>query len=272
MPRTTAAALAAAALAAASIALVGCASSDDRSAERRDAEPQPAGTSDARLPALGRQLDARKQQFLRDADPETARVYDEGVADVGASGVLETARRAGDPAPGFSLENARGSETSLDELLRDGPVVLTWYRGGWCPYCNFQLAAYQEALPMIRDRGASLVALTPEKPEFAAETVDTLDLGYEVLIDRRNRVAGAYGVAYRLPEPVIDQFKGRFDLPQRNTSANWSLPLAATYVIDQNGAIRYAYVTADYRTRAEPAEIVAALDEIRARPMIRPGM
>lgn len=211
---------------------------------------------------LAAKLAARKQDFITRAPVDTARVYDEGVETVRKTGIELDAKNVGDTAPGFSLPNATGQTVRLAELLEDGPVVLTWYRGGWCPYCNIALRDLQERLPEFERLGATLVAVSPELPDKSLDTQEKNELEFVVLSDEGNRVAGAYGIAFKLPEPVVDKFRGRLDIPAYNGDESWSLPLAATYVIDRSGTIRWAFVDADYRNRAEPADVLEALRDL----------
>ncbi|MBA4120767.1 MAG: hypothetical protein C0513_08770 [Isosphaera sp.] len=214
---------------------------------------------------LSQRLEDRKAQFLRDADPAVAQTYERGIEDVRASGVLQSAKRVGDTAPNFTLRSAKGDSVTLTTLLSKGPVVLTWYRGGWCPYCNIQLRALQEYLPQFEAAGASLVALSPETPDNSLSTQEKNALRFDVLSDLGLTVADRYGVRYRLPREVENSFKpGGLDLAKLNGDDSWNLPLSATYVIDRGGTIRYAFVNADYRLRAEPSEILAALRALQA--------
>ena len=135
--------------------------------------------------------------------------------------------------------------------------MLTWYRGGWCPYCNIALRGFQKKLPEIRDEGASLVAISPETPDNSLSTAEKDHLEFEVLSDHGNKVAQAYGVAYKLPAVIAEQSRAR--LTKYNRDDSGTLPLGVTYVIDREGVIRYAFVDADYRKRAEPSDVLAAL-------------
>lgn len=209
--------------------------------------------------SLQAQLDERRAAFSQMASDEMKAAFEQGVEEVGESGVMESAMKVGDKAPGFTLPNHAGEPVSLADLLKDGPVVLTWYRGGWCPYCNIQLQAYQEAMPEWEKHGAQLVAVSPETPDNAEDTVDKGELRFTVLSDAGNEVARKYGVVYTLPQVVLDQFDGRIDLAKYNGDDKNELPLAVTYVIDTDGVIRYAFLDKDYRKRAEPAAITEAL-------------
>ena len=181
-------------------------------------------------------------------------------------GVVDRALKVGDRAPDFELPDPAGKKVKLSELLARGPVVVTWYRGGWCPYCNIALRGFHKRLPEIRSAGASLVAISPETPDNSLSTAEKNHLEFEVLSDQGNKVARAYGVAYKIPKVVADQFKGRLDLAKYNGDDSGELPLGVTYVIDREGIIRYAFVDADYRKRAEPSDVLAALRNLEKKP------
>ncbi len=213
-------------------------------------------------PSLQKDLDAKKAAWEQEAPPELVRTFDEGIEAVAASGVLDTALGVGDRAPDFELPDATFRRVRLGRALESGPVVLTWYRGGWCPYCNLQLAAYQDILPQIRAHGATLIAVSPEMPDHTMSTKEKGRLDFIVLSDVENLAARDYGLVYTLPPSVARAFEGRIDLAAYNGNDSNALPLAATYVIDSDGVIRYAFVEADYRQRAEPADILAALERL----------
>ncbi len=188
------------------------------------------------------------------------------------SGVVKSARQVGEQAPKFSLSNATGKAVSLDSLLDQGPVVVTWYRGGWCPYCSITLRALQKALPDIHAAGAQLVALTPELPDKSAATAGKNEVKFEILTDLDHAVAKQYGVVFKLTPEVHDLYRTKFNLTDFNGAGagNDELPLAATYIIGQDGVIRYAFLHADYRERAEPAALITFLKENKAILTVRP--
>jgi peroxiredoxin len=213
--------------------------------------------------SVKKELEAFKKDQATKAPAERLKVYEEGIEQVKRSGVLEKALKVGDKAPDFELPDATGKTVKLSALLERGPVVVTWYRGAWCPYCNIALRGYQRVLPGIKAEGASRVAISPQTPDNSLTTVEKDGLGFEVLSDKGNKAAHAFGVAYKVPSVVIEQFKGRLDLSKFNGDASNELPLGATYVIDQDGVNRYAFVDADYRKRAEPSAVVAALKGLK---------
>lgn len=205
------------------------------------------------------QLDAMREHFATNAPADVIALYDKGIRDVAAGGVIDTALKVGAKAPDFTLPDANGQSVALATLLTKGPVVVTWYRGAWCPYCNIQLREYQKAMPELTALGAHLVAISPQTPDNALTTQQKNELSFSVLSDKSNAVANQYGIAYTLPPEIAASFKGKLDLAKFNGDESNELPLSATYVIGTDSVIRYAFVDADYRNRAEPADILAAL-------------
>jgi peroxiredoxin len=191
---------------------------------------------------------------------EILSVYDRDAEAMGAGDMFEGALRTGDPAPPFRLPDARGGEVALEDLLADGPVVLVFYRGAWCPYCNLQLAAFQSALADIRAAGAALVAISPQTPDSSLSSAQKNALEFEVLSDVGNRVARDYGLVFRVGDAVRAAMTNfGIDLAKYNADDSWELPVPGTFVVAPDGVIRLAHVDADYTKRLEPAEIVAAL-------------
>ena len=175
--------------------------------------------------------------------------------------IARTMLKVGDHAPAIVLENAEGATVDVGTLLKKGPVIVTFYRGGWCPYCNLELKAYQDILPEIVAAGASLVAISPEKPDDTVSTAEKNALTFEVLSDVGQNVGRAFGLVYEFTEELKRAYNGfNLDIPTRNgTPGEWALPVSATYVIDRNGSIVYAYTDADYRDRADPRDVLAVL-------------
>lgn len=228
--------------------------------------PGPTELPDPDVPSLQAQLNARREAWSEKADADTKATYQQGIETLREQGVTEQAIKQGQKAPDFSLPNATGETVQLSQLLENGPVVLTWYRGGWCPYCNIQLQTYQQVLPKIKEYDATLVAVSPELPDKSLSTKEKNELDFVVLSDQGNEVAKQYGLVYTLPQPVQEKFKGKLDLAAYNGDDSGQLPLAATYVIDRDGQVVYSFVDADYRKRAEPTAILQALEQTTAEP------
>lgn len=219
-------------------------------------------TIEADTTTLQFKLDQRKINWEKTAPEEKKKIYAEGLDAVRNSGILEKAKNNGDQAPDFTLMNAIGDSVNLKEILDKGPVVLTWYRGGWCPYCNLTLHRLQAELPNFKAEGATLLALSPELPDKSLSTKEKHQLDFEVLSDVGNKVAKEYGIVFSLTPEVAVSYQNAFDLHGYNGDQSNELPLAATYVIDADGTIKYTFLDADYRKRAEPAEILEALKSL----------
>jgi peroxiredoxin len=172
--------------------------------------------------------------------------------------IARTMLKVGNRAPQFMLRNAKGEIVDIGALRRKGPVIVTFYRGGWCPYCNLELKAFQEILPEIKAAGASLVAISPEKPDDTLSTAEKNALVFEVLSDVGQKVGRAFGLVYQFTEELRSAYRGfGRDIPAHNgTPGEWALPVSATYVIDRNGTIIYAYTDVDYRDRADPRDVL----------------
>ena len=218
--------------------------------------------NEVKMERLSDKLEAKKAASLERWSPETRTLHENGVADVERSGITARAVQVGEEAPEFSLQNQSGDTVRLKDLLERGPVVLTWYRGGWCPYCNLTLHALQQALPEIKAQGATLLALTPELPDSSLSTSEKNDLEFQVLSDLHNGVARDYGVVFKLEEKLAEAYQNGFDLHAYNGDESDELPLAATYVIDTDGKVSWAFLDHDYRKRAEPADII---DHLKTR-------
>lgn len=208
---------------------------------------------------LAEQLAARFEKGKAGLPQETQEMYRRALATLAESGITERALGEGDTAPDFELPNAVGDSVRLSDLLETGPVILSFYRGQWCPFCNLELQALQRAMDDIESAGATLVAVSPNKPDISLSTVEKHALTFPVLSDHDNLVAKQFNLVYEMTPENIENYdaKGR-DVPAMNGTEKWELPVPATYVIDRNRVIRYAFVDTNHRVRAEPSEVVAA--------------
>jgi peroxiredoxin len=221
--------------------------------------------------SLQDKLDAFKADFKAGkapyfAPPEIHPVMERATAELIASGQAERALKAGGKAPAFTLPDLDGKPVSSAALLEKGPLVISFYRGVWCPYCNLELQALQEALPAFAAHGASLVAISPQNAVNSRKSVRTNKLGFPILSDARNDVADAFGLRFALPDYLIELYKTlKNDLPAFNGDPGWTLPMPARYVVGTDGTILYSEVNPDYTRRPEPSDMLAALREARTQ-------
>ncbi len=188
---------------------------------------------------------------------EAGRQMSEAMARLDANRVAP-GLEVGEKAPDFRLPDIAGQGVSFEERLSQGPAVLTFYRGAWCPVCNLQLLALQRALPGIRSLGASVIAIAPDDSE---PTPDNSRLDFDLLIDADQSVIRAYRLHYLVPDEVRWIYTGVFDtdVSRFNADGSWNLPVPGTFVVDRDGIVRNRHVTADYLRRMEPDDVVAAL-------------
>lgn len=209
------------------------------------------------------ELDAVHRDVLAGAPVEAAE-FDADTRELVRRGVGKDAPRVGDTAPEFDLPDQRGRAVRLGQLQTQGPLVISFYRGGWCPYCSLELRALQRHLPQMSGLGASLVAISPQIPDESLSTAGKHELSFPVLSDEGNRVARLYGLVFNVSEhlrPLYAAFG--IDLPKVNGRDSFELPVPATFVIDRIGVIRAACVEADYKKRMEPTEILNVLAELK---------
>jgi peroxiredoxin len=215
--------------------------------------------------SLQAKLDAFKADFEAGKPPYNApraviETMHRATAELIASGAAGRALKAGDKAPAFTLKDPDGNPIASADLLAKGPLVVSFYRGVWCPYCNMELQALQAALPDFQAAGASLVAISPQTAPNSRKSQRNNGLGFPILSDERNEVAAAFGLRFRLPDYLIELYKGfKNDLPVINGDESWTLPMPGRFVIGQDGVILYAEVNPDYTQRPEPSDLLPAL-------------
>lgn len=211
-------------------------------------------------------LDALSTAFDAAVPAAVSGALHRGTEELIASGAQNLALKAGDIAPEFVLPDADGNSISSKTLLAKGPLVLTFYRGAWCPFCNFDLSALEAARTDLEARGASLVAISLQTAPNSRKTQRQNGLGFPILGDHGGKVAAQFGVRWTLPDYLREVHKGLgADLTQFNGEDSWTLPMPARYVIAQDGVIAYAEVNADYTRRPEPSAVFPALEQLRRR-------
>jgi len=181
------------------------------------------------------------------------------------SGIAQKAVKEGDRIPSFGLEDAHGKIVSSGELLEKGPLVISFYRGGWCSFCSLELRALQKHHSQIITHGGTLVAISPQLPDHSLQTVEKNHLEFHVLSDTNNIIAKSFGLVYELMKELANLYRLAFDLDltKVNGTDKFELPIPATYVVDRTGVIKYAYIDADYTKRMEPADIIETLKTLQ---------
>lgn len=212
---------------------------------------------------LKSQLDAFTKELLEDVGGDAEKLFAGQIDQARKFRIPELGLSVGASAPNFSLPDATGATVELNHLMANGPVVLTFYRGGWCPYCNIQLRAYQGILNELKKLGASLVAVSPETPDNSLDTRQREELEFHVLSDNGNLVAKQFGLVFPVSTEVRLLFEGwDINLENHNGIEGGEIPVPATYIIDEAATIIFGKPDVDYRTRVEPKEILRALSSL----------
>jgi peroxiredoxin len=218
---------------------------------------------------LQTEMDEFYVEMAKEAPADLLAEIQTSIKDVKQTGIAERALGIGALMPEFSLPNAVGKPVALADLLKDGPLIISFYRGLWCPSCNLELRAYQRILGDIRAAGGNLVAISPQTPDSSMSTAEKHELQFEVLSDFRNQLAKELGIAYPTPE-AVKKAHATFgvELSQFNGDPGEEggyLPISATYVVDQDRRIVLAEIDPDFHVRMEPTTALAALRELTGR-------
>lgn len=209
---------------------------------------------------LQTQLADYQAAFKQRVTPERVATMEQATANLRATGIERSALALGAAVPDVALTNAAGEPVRLPALHGGKPTVVVFYRGGWCPYCNLELREWQRLLPELQAAGGQLIAISPQLPDSSLSTQEKNALAYPVLSDSSLAAANAFGVAFQMPAELVELYsKNGNDLPTINGNGQWVLPIPATFVFDSAGRVSYRHVEADYRLRAEPAQVLAHL-------------
>jgi peroxiredoxin len=212
------------------------------------------------MPALQEAIDQYNAAKKEKTPAEVLTTMARTTAELKDTGIENRALGVGDSMPDFSLPNQHGEMRRFADFYKDSRVVLNVYRGGWCPYCNFEMKALADALPEIEAAGAKLVGMAPETPDHAQDTASRHDIGIEILSDVGNQVSQQLGLVFALAEELRPIYLGAgLDIPAHNGDDTFNLPVPATYIVGPDGIIKAAFVDADYTRRMEPADILAIL-------------
>ena len=210
--------------------------------------------------AVMNELVALEQERRAKRPAELQAVMDQATAELAASGMADGFLQVGDAAPDFVLPDALGNAVTLADLRAQGPVVLSFYRGAWCPYCNLELQLLQQALPDIQALDATLVAISPQTPDNSLSLAEKHGLAFSVLSDAGNAVARRFGLVFTVPAALRGVYdKLGIDIAAHNGDGSFELPVPGTYVVGRDGTIAFAYANVDYTRRVATAEILEAL-------------
>ncbi|MEM1369114.1 MAG: peroxiredoxin-like family protein [Cyanobacteria bacterium P01_H01_bin.15] len=213
--------------------------------------------------SLQQQLLELKANIKTQIPEDVFQKFEESIHALAKLEMTANAPKVGEQLKNFVLSNQLGHQRSLSELHKLGPVVIIFYRGGWCPYCNLELRTYQQFLPGLKAAGAQLVAITPELPDSSLSTIEKNELEFEVLSDLGTEYAQNIGLAFTLPEELRQIYADLGgDLEKFNGANHFDLPIPATLVVDTDGKIVFAHVDVDYTTRANPEDVLSVVNSI----------
>lgn len=215
---------------------------------------------DALKATLREELDERRTLMRQFVPKATQAINDRATEEFRQSGLAQRALKVGDKVPGFSLSDVNGRQVDSQQLLANGPLIVTFIRGRWCPFCCATVEGWQNMLAAVKQKGATLVAISPMSVQQCDFMRDQHKITFPILSDSGNRVAAQFGLAYRVPVYQQELFTTVFiNLPHVNGEDSWTLPLPATFVIGQDGIIKHAFTDPDYTLRAEPSEVLASI-------------
>lgn len=218
------------------------------------------------LPSYQQSLDQYLEKSKKEKSPfstDDMAVMEQAGEDL-AGRMPDPGIRVGEKAPDFVLDNALGKPVSLQDSLKAGPVVLVFYRGAWCPFCNMHLHVLQQSLPEFKKYGAQLITITPQTPDKSVEQFREKGYPFEVLSDLDSSVMKAYRLYYELPDDLVGVYrKHGLDIEAFNGKDRNVLPVPGSFVIDTDGIVRAMFADTDYKKRMEPSDIIEALKQIQ---------
>jgi len=212
---------------------------------------------------LKKQIEALKIKSAENIPEEIKEQMNEAAHNLKAKHLEKGALNKKNMIPKIVLENAVGEKVNVNDLLDNGPLILSFFRGAWCPYCNLELQAYEEIVPDIKKAGGQFVAISPEVPDGSLSLKEKHALTFEILSDIENSVAKAFGLVFKLEEKLIPIYeKIGIDLVESQKNKNYELPMPATYVVNQQGEIVFAHIDSDYINRLEPTTALEVLEKL----------
>ena len=208
-------------------------------------------------------LDKLKERIEGSMPAESVAIMHQATKNLEDTGIANGILKKGDKAPKFILKNHKGETVLSSELLKKGPLVITFYRGLWCPYCNKDLAYLNRYKEQFEEKGATMISISPQLPEFNNKIVEQQHLNYDLLSDNGNNIADAFGLRWTVEDPLKSLYDSfGINLPKYNGGESWTLPVPARFIIGQDGIIQYAEFSVDYTKRPNPDELLEVLENI----------
>ena len=209
--------------------------------------------------SLTQELENFQNEFIKNAPSVVVNEMTKAQEELLKTKVGETALNVGELFPRFTLPNAKNENISFNDLFNDNKyLIISFYRGGWCPYCNLELKALQNNLDNFKSLGAKLVAITPEKPDHSFSTSEKNELEFQVLSDIGSNLARELNISFELPENLKPLY-AQFGIEVEKHNGDFSLPIPSTFIVSKEGEVLFRYLDLDYTKRLDPEEILRFL-------------
>lgn len=209
---------------------------------------------------LAKQIEHLNQELSSQLPQDILDAFGKSIEDLKTGKFEENSIQIGGQIPEFSLPNALGKIVSSEEILKNEKIVLTFYRGGWCPYCNLELKFLQDSLIRIKNKGAALIAVSPQSPDHSLSMIEKNNLEFEVLTDIDNNFAKKLGIVFQLQDFVLPYYKGLgIFLSDFNKNNDNTLPIPAVFVVDKNRVVTYRFLDVNYMNRVDVEKLIEAL-------------
>lgn len=207
----------------------------------------------------------RRERFEANIHPDYSRILHNSIHELELSGIQDKVIKVGDSLPLIELDNQKGECIHCTELLEEGPLVITFYRGFWCTFCNLDLANLNHYVPKFKELGANMMTISPELPQYSKKIIATQKLNFDILHDPGNKVAESLGLKFYLDDPVKTLYRDKFNtnLKQYHGDDEWSLPIPARFLVGQDRKVLYAESTPNYMFRPDPDDIVEILESLQ---------
>jgi peroxiredoxin len=213
---------------------------------------------------LEQTLSQLRDKFAKLIPESTSAIMEGHIESLTKNGALGQILKTGAKAPMFTLKNQRGEDISAVELIKRGPLVVSFTRGSWCPFCSAEVHALNEVYDQLHEAGVELVVLSPQGLDKAQKQATAGHLKFNLLVDHDNQVGRAFGVVYAFPDDLKNVYLNAFklDIPAINETTAWQLPIPARFIINSDGIICDATANPDYRYRPEPSELLGIVTKL----------